>query len=94
MLLQAGTLPLSFARPSLSSRPKSFVTRASLASEKIGMGKGQVIQRVVTLKPQKRGIYLMTRKIYEEVPELKNIQAGTANLFLKIGPEVVFEWAP
>jgi hypothetical protein len=48
------------------------------------METGRVLQRVVTLKPEKKGIYLMTRKIYEEVPELKNVQAGTANLFLKV----------
>jgi len=60
--------------------------QASLASETEGrtsMGTGRVLQRLVTLKPEKKGIYLMTRKIYEEIPELKNVQAGTANLFLK-----------
>ena len=50
------------------------------------MGKtgAQIVQKVVTLFPEKEGIYLMTRKIMEEVPELKTIQAGTANLFLKV----------
>ena len=53
------------------------------------MGKGQVTQRVVTLKPEKKGIYLMTRKIYQEVPELKNIQAGTVNLFLQVRRQLI-----
>ena len=44
----------------------------------------RVLQRVITLKPDKEGIYLMTNKIVQELPELKSIQAGTANLFLKV----------
>jgi len=43
------------------------------------------VQRTVTLRPEKKGIYLFTRKLHEEVPEVKQVQVGTCNLFLKVG---------
>ena len=104
-MLQTSTRPLSsISRPEVQgisrtrqhlsssrslAKPRTFSlnTRASLAPET--MGKGQVTQRVVTLKPEKKGIYLMTRKIYQEVPELKNIQAGTVNLFLQVRRQLI-----
>eukprot|EP00854_Cymbomonas_tetramitiformis_P024217 gene24217-29413_t len=42
-----------------------------------------ITQRVVTLRPEERGIYLMTRKIYQECQELKDVRAGMVNFFLQ-----------
>lgn len=85
-------LSRSAARAQRSLRRQSISVHASLAGQQqqqqqqgneMGAQGMRVLQRVITLKPDKEGIYLMTNKIVQELPELKSIQAGTANLFLK-----------
>jgi len=43
----------------------------------------QVTQKCLTLYPTEKSIYLITRKILEDIPEIKNVQAGILSLFLK-----------
>jgi hypothetical protein len=72
------TSSTSAEKAKAKSKPKSADTMAE-----------RVIQRTITLKPQKKGIYLMTRKLYEEVPELKQVQVGSCNLFLRVSERSV-----
>jgi len=41
------------------------------------------IQREITLKSRSKGIYLITSEILSEIPEIKSIRIGIANIFLK-----------
>ncbi|AFH49590.1 Hypothetical protein IALB_1884 [Ignavibacterium album JCM 16511] len=41
------------------------------------------IQKEITLKSRSKGIYLITSEIISEIPEIKNIRVGIANIFLK-----------
>lgn len=41
------------------------------------------IQKEITLKSRSKGIYLITSEILSELPEIKNIRVGIANIFLK-----------
>lgn len=41
------------------------------------------IQREITLKNRSKGIYLITSEILSEIPEIKSIRIGIANIFLK-----------
>lgn len=41
------------------------------------------IQREITLKSRSKGIYLITSEILSEIPEIKSIRTGIANIFLK-----------
>lgn len=41
------------------------------------------IQKEITLKSRSKGIYLITSEILSEIPEIKNIRVGIANIFLK-----------
>ena len=40
-------------------------------------------QRIVTLNPKSRGIYLWTNTLYETLPEIRDVKAGVVNLFLR-----------
>lgn len=42
-----------------------------------------VIQREISLKPRARGFHIITDDILSAVPELKNIKAGIAHIFIK-----------
>ncbi|MFN6944700.1 MAG: secondary thiamine-phosphate synthase enzyme YjbQ [Cytophagaceae bacterium] len=42
----------------------------------------RVIQKTIHLSPFSRGFHLITHKIMEEIPELKMIKIGTAQLFI------------
>jgi secondary thiamine-phosphate synthase enzyme len=41
------------------------------------------IQKEITLKSRSKGIYLITSEILSEIPEIKSILVGIANIFLK-----------
>jgi len=41
------------------------------------------IQKEITLKSRSKGIYLITSEILSEIPEIKSIRVGIANIFLK-----------
>lgn len=41
------------------------------------------IQKEITLKSHSKGIYLITSEILSDLPEIKNIRVGIANIFLK-----------
>jgi secondary thiamine-phosphate synthase enzyme len=43
----------------------------------------QTIQKQFTLKPRERGFHLITNEIVQQVPELKNITAGIAHIFIQ-----------
>ena len=43
----------------------------------------QWTQRTITLSPPKRGIYIFTKKVADELPELKDVKCGVVNLFLR-----------
>ena len=40
-------------------------------------------QSEITLKPKSRGFHIITREIESQVPELKKIKVGIANIFLQ-----------
>lgn len=42
-----------------------------------------VIQREISLKPRARGFHIITDDILSAVPEIKNIKAGIAHIFIK-----------
>jgi secondary thiamine-phosphate synthase enzyme len=42
-----------------------------------------VIQKELTLKPRPRGFHLITSDIVSRLPELKNIKAGVAHIFIQ-----------
>jgi secondary thiamine-phosphate synthase enzyme len=41
------------------------------------------IQKEIVLKPKPRGFHLITSEIFSQIPELKNINAGIAHVFIK-----------
>ncbi|KZX74071.1 hypothetical protein A3715_08435 [Oleiphilus sp. HI0009] len=41
------------------------------------------LQRTIRLKAQKRGFYLVTDEIVQQVPEIANFEVGLAHLFIK-----------
>ncbi len=41
------------------------------------------IQKEISLQSKKRGFHIITREIEEAVPEIKNIHAGLAHIFIK-----------
>jgi len=41
------------------------------------------IQKTVTLSPKPRGFHLITDEIQQEIPELKEIKAGVAHIFIQ-----------
>lgn len=42
-----------------------------------------IIQKEITLKPKPRGFHLITNEILNNLPELKDIKNGIANIFIK-----------
>ena len=42
-----------------------------------------VIQKQVTLQPCKKGFHIITETILSSIPELKNIEAGLLNIFIR-----------
>ena len=42
-----------------------------------------LIQKEVTLKEKTRGIHLITNEVVREVPEIKEIKSGIANIFIQ-----------
>lgn len=40
-------------------------------------------QKEITLKPYKRGFYIITNEIITKVPEIEKIKTGVANIFIK-----------
>ena len=42
-----------------------------------------VIQKEITLKPRPRGFHLITSEIFSQIPELKELKAGLAHIFIK-----------
>jgi secondary thiamine-phosphate synthase enzyme len=42
-----------------------------------------VIQKEISLKPRARGFHIITDDILSAVPEIKNIKAGIAHIFIK-----------
>ena len=43
----------------------------------------RTIQKQITLKPKSRGFHLVTDEILEQIPELKDIKAGIAQIFIQ-----------
>lgn len=43
----------------------------------------KVFQKNIQLVPRSRGFHLITREILEKIPELMEIQAGLAHIFIK-----------
>lgn len=41
------------------------------------------IQKELVLKPKPRGFHLITSEIFSQIPELKNINAGIAHIFIQ-----------
>jgi secondary thiamine-phosphate synthase enzyme len=41
------------------------------------------IQKEIRLSPKTRGFHLVTREILGQLPEIKNIQIGLLNIFIK-----------
>ncbi|MFH1194732.1 MAG: secondary thiamine-phosphate synthase enzyme YjbQ [bacterium] len=41
------------------------------------------LQKEITLKPRKRGFHIITHEIESQLPELKNIKTGIANIFIQ-----------
>lgn len=41
------------------------------------------IQKEITLEPKRRGFHIITREIEQSVPEIKNVRAGLAHVFIK-----------
>jgi secondary thiamine-phosphate synthase enzyme len=41
------------------------------------------VQREITLRPRPRGFHLITGEVESELPELRSVQVGIANLFLR-----------
>jgi len=41
------------------------------------------IQKEIVLKPKPRGFHLITSEIFSQIPELKNINAGIAHIFIQ-----------
>jgi secondary thiamine-phosphate synthase enzyme len=42
-----------------------------------------IIQKEFTLKPRERGFHLITNEVLGNVPEIKNIKAGIAHVFIQ-----------
>lgn len=42
-----------------------------------------VIQKEITLKPKPRGFHLITSEIVSQIPEMKEIKAGLAHIFIQ-----------
>jgi secondary thiamine-phosphate synthase enzyme len=42
-----------------------------------------IIQKEILLKPKSRGFHLITNEIISQVPEIKQISAGIAHIFIK-----------
>lgn len=42
-----------------------------------------VLQKEISLRARQRGFHLVTSEILEQIPEIKNIRAGVANIFIK-----------
>ena len=42
-----------------------------------------IIQKEITLKSKPRGFHLITSEILSQIPEVKNISTGIANIFIK-----------
>ncbi len=42
-----------------------------------------IVQKEISLKPKQRGFHLITSEILSQIPEVKNINAGTAHIFIK-----------
>jgi hypothetical protein len=40
-------------------------------------------QRVLTLTPKHRGIFIWTNKLYDDMPEIRDCRVGVVNLFLR-----------
>jgi len=43
----------------------------------------QTIQKSITLSPKPRGFHLITDEIVQKIPELKEIKAGVAHIFIQ-----------
>jgi secondary thiamine-phosphate synthase enzyme len=43
----------------------------------------KVIQKEIILSPKKRGFHLITNEVLKAIPELKEIKAGIAQIFIK-----------
>ena len=41
------------------------------------------IQRIIRLKPRKRGFHVITDEVVSQLPELSNIEAGVLHLFIQ-----------
>jgi secondary thiamine-phosphate synthase enzyme len=41
------------------------------------------IQKEITLKPKPRGFHIITHDIEDQIPEIKNVKIGIANIFIK-----------
>jgi len=43
----------------------------------------QIIQKEITLTSKKRGFHIITSEILNQLPEIRNIKKGTAQIFIK-----------
>lgn len=42
-----------------------------------------ILQKEISLRARQRGFHLVTSEILEQIPEIKNIKTGVANIFIK-----------
>uniref|UniRef100_A0A7R9YS02 Secondary thiamine-phosphate synthase enzyme n=1 Tax=Chlamydomonas euryale TaxID=1486919 RepID=A0A7R9YS02_9CHLO len=59
---------------SLTSRTQAVQTNAPMATE--------WLQRTIDLPAYKRGCHVITKKVYEALPELSQFEVGLANIFI------------
>jgi secondary thiamine-phosphate synthase enzyme len=43
----------------------------------------QTYQKKITLEPKKRGFHLITKEVLQQLPELRNFNAGVAHIFIQ-----------
>lgn len=41
------------------------------------------VQRIITLKPRRRGFHLVTREVIEQLPELAQVKVGLLHIFIQ-----------
>lgn len=88
-LLRASYFARTHRRTTPLRRARPLSARASVEEREFDAGMPPQpsppgwTQRIVTLNPKSRGIYLWTNTLYETLPEIRDVKAGVVNLFLR-----------
>ena len=88
-LLRASEFARTHRRTTPLRRARPLSARASVEEREFDTGMPPQpsppgwTQRIVTLNPKSRGIYLWTNTLYETLPEIRDVKAGVVNLFLR-----------